>query len=643
MAHLSKIKGSEIQNRDMPPEELLSENSTRVIVAQNGTIIYATRKFAALFRKDPENIIGHNALDYFSIEKDLKTGSNDDLMKRLPDGNYTLSFPGFNNKRTFRFDWLSNKEGKTFLVASEDSIAKISEKKTSSSASETKFNTSDLERFLNLSRDLMVTLKADATIDKCNSRIREILGYKDKNISGKSFLSIIYPDDRADVSYWLSTFRREKDLLKSKNTFNFEVRTVGETGEYHWVDWKFKISGNTIYCMGRDLTAEKTNEQALMDREQQLSEAQEIGRMGHWRWVIGQKQVEWSDQIYRIFGVDKHNFTPTLETVNSLLNPRDVSRLSQSFQRALIDKNNYEMDFRLKHADGQIRYVRCEGRCEIDDEGQVVALFGIMHDITERVLYEKQLREAKEAAEKAYAAKSQFLANMSHELRTPLNAIIGFSEMMQRQLLGPLGSDRYLDYIAGIRESGEHLLDLISDILDMSKIEAGKYKLELEEINIGKIIRLVTHMMEGRAIESNIKVNLEVEDNIIMKADRRALMQILLNLVSNAVKFTKAGGSVDIRTKPYKNYLGIEVVDTGIGISPNKLARIVKPFEQVSSHYTREHQGSGLGLAITKELVELHCGTLQIDSAVGEGTSVVVKLPYALTSEGIEDCKRKKV
>src|SRR5690606_36209740 len=119
---------------------------------------------------------------------------------------------------------------------------------------------------------------------------------------------------------------------------------------------------------------------------------------------------------------------------------------------------------------GEIRYIRCQGRCELDHEDRVTSLFGIMQDITERTLYERELYEAKEAAERAYAAKSQFLANMSHELRTPLNAIIGFSEMMQRQLLGPIGTERYLDYITGIRESGEHLLDLISDILDMSKI-----------------------------------------------------------------------------------------------------------------------------------------------------------------------------
>jgi signal transduction histidine kinase len=252
-----------------------------------------------------------------------------------------------------------------------------------------------------------------------------------------------------------------------------------------------------------------------------------------------------------------------------------------------------------------------------------------MQDITERTLHERDLREAKESAEQAYAAKTQFLANMSHELRTPLNAIIGFSDMMQRQLLGPIGTEKYLDYIAGIRESGEHLLDLISDILDMSKIEAGKYELDLEEVNVSKIIRLATHMMEGRALDSEIKISIDIKnEDLIIIADRRALMQVTLNLLSNAVKFTEPGGEVNIECIERTDYLSIKIHDTGIGIPANKLKTITQPFEQAASHYTRRHDGTGLGLSITKDLIDLHGGSLHIDSTVGIGTSVTVRLPY---------------
>ncbi len=287
------------------------------------------------------------------------------------------------------------------------------------------------------------------------------------------------------------------------------------------------------------------------------------------------------------------------------------------------------MDFRIIRTDGETRFIRCEGRCEIDNNDEVIALYGIMQDVTESTRREIDLRDAKDSVERAYAAKTQFLANMSHELRTPLNAIIGFSEMMERQLLGPIGTEKYLEYIKGIRESGEHLLDLISDILDMSKIEAGKYELALEEFNIAKVIRMAIHMMEGRAVDKEIKINLDCKnENLKIVADRRAVMQMVLNLLSNAVKFSHRSGTVDITLKEGKDTLSITVKDQGIGIPANKLANITLPFEQAESHYSREYEGTGLGLSITKELSEIHGGNLSIESKLGAGTSVTIKLPY---------------
>ena len=305
----------------------------------------------------------------------------------------------------------------------------------------------------------------------------------------------------------------------------------------------------------------------------------------------------------------------------------------QAFQRAMISQTAYDLDFRVIKNGGEIAYIRCMGRCAVNDFGEVTALYGIMQDVTELMLHEEELRKAKEGAERAYAAKTQFLANMSHELRTPLNAIIGFSEMMQRQLLGPIGTEKYLDYIAGIRESGEHLLDLITDILDMSKIEAGKYTLHLEEINIAKLIRMGIHMMEGRALEAGIKLYFECSnEELVIRADRRAMLQMLLNLMSNAVKFSKPGGNVYVSCLEREQYYSIKIRDEGIGIPAHKLGDVLNPFEQAESHYAREHEGTGLGLAITKDLAELHGGALHIESALGQGTTVTIRMPYEAVS-----------
>ncbi len=495
----------------------------------------------------------------------------------------------------------------------------------------------ELRHFLNMSNDIMAISDKTGRFLRVNSPFNEITGYSDNVLEGMGFMDLVHPEDRPHVRNCLQGIMH--DETEDGRIIDFEARIRTSDGRVLWMELRQKRSGAHVYTVGRDVTAVKSHEAALRRQAEMLSEAQAIGHMGHWHWTVGAEDIVWSDELYRIFGVEKDDYVPSMDSINALLHRRDLGRMMQAFQRAIIEKNNYEMDFRVVRPDGQTRYVRCEGKCETDDEGDVTALFGIMHDITERTLYEQQLREAKDSAERAYAAKTQFLANMSHELRTPLNAIIGFSEMMQRQLLGPIGTEKYLDYIGGIRQSGEHLLDLISDILDMSKIEAGKYELDLEELNLSKVVRLAVHMMEGRAQDAKIKIAINVEnEDLQLVADRRALMQILLNLLSNAVKFTKPEGRVQIHCLERDGYVLIRIEDNGIGIPANKIKCITNPFEQAASHYTREHEGTGLGLSITKDLVELHGGNLHIDSTVDIGTCVTVRLPF----NAYEQMKKKR-
>ncbi|MDE1151702.1 MAG: PAS domain-containing protein [Micavibrio sp.] len=485
----------------------------------------------------------------------------------------------------------------------------------------------ELRHFLNLSNDLLGVYRRDMSFVRVNFAFNRILGYTDPELKMFPFLDLIHPEERDHVLQLMQKVIHAP--MDEETRIDFECRARCKDGGFRWIEWIHKAAGEQIYIVGRDVTEIRQHEIELLRREQQLSEAQKIGRMGHWYWENGQQNLEWSDQIYMIFGVEKEKFRPTVDGISGMLLKRDLARISRIFARALVRKRDYELEFSVRRVTGGIRYVRCEGRCKVNPKtGVVEALFGIMQDITERTLHEKQLREAKEAAESAYASKTRFLANMSHELRTPLNAIIGFSEMIQRQLLGPMGNARYLDYIGGIRQSGEHLLDLINDILDMSKIEVGKYELYVEELNLGKIIRLAIHMVEGRAHEAQVKlVADDIPDDVHIMADRRAIMQILLNLMSNAVKFTKAGGTVDIRCFRELGGVAVVVSDTGVGIPKDKLQVVTLPFEQVSSEFTRNHEGSGLGLAITKDLIELHGGTLDIDSEVGVGTIVTVLLP----------------
>jgi two-component system, cell cycle sensor histidine kinase PleC len=241
--------------------------------------------------------------------------------------------------------------------------------------------------------------------------------------------------------------------------------------------------------------------------------------------------------------------------------------------------------------------------------------------------------EEKTRAEEANQAKSKFLANMSHELRTPLNAIIGFSEIMESGMFGPLGSDKYREYCGDIHQSGQYLLDVINDILDMSKIEAGRIRLDAEPIELEPFLNDAMRVVSGRANDKRLKLTARIGRGIRLSADHRLLKQIMLNLLSNAVKFTPEGGRVTIRArKTSGGWVSISIADTGIGIPEEALARLGRPFEQVESQLTKSHQGSGLGLAIAKSLTELHHGSMRIHSTPGRGTMVLLRLPMNRTA-----------
>ncbi len=256
----------------------------------------------------------------------------------------------------------------------------------------------------------------------------------------------------------------------------------------------------------------------------------------------------------------------------------------------------------------------------------------------ERLLEEKsrelfrsnqELRNSKEIAESANRAKSEFLAAMSHELRTPLNAIIGFSEIIKNETFGPVGSVKYREYSNDIHDSGQHLLGLINDILDLSKIESGTDELHEDTIEIPEIVRSAVMLVGHRAEQGGVKLELELADRLpALRADERKVKQILVNLLSNAVKFTDAGGEVALRAwcRIDSGYV-FQITDTGIGIAPEDIPKALSRFVQVDGDLNRVYEGTGLGLPLTGGLVELHGGSLDLQSKVGVGTTVTVRFP----------------
>jgi two-component system cell cycle sensor histidine kinase PleC len=234
-------------------------------------------------------------------------------------------------------------------------------------------------------------------------------------------------------------------------------------------------------------------------------------------------------------------------------------------------------------------------------------------------------------AEGANLAKSEFLANMSHELRTPLNAINGFSEMMVGEMFGPLGDHRYKDYAQDILNSGQHLLALINDVLDMSKIEAGKLNLRFEPVRLDELAEDAVRLIKNRAETAGLAVAIDVPALPDVEGDYRALKQVLLNLLSNAVKFTPRGGRIVLKAEGRRDAMGervrVSVADTGIGIAAQDLTRLARPFEQIESQQSKTQEGAGLGLALSKSLIEMHGGMLEIESQPSVGTTVSFLLP----------------
>jgi len=279
--------------------------------------------------------------------------------------------------------------------------------------------------------------------------------------------------------------------------------------------------------------------------------------------------------------------------------------------------------------DGQARTWLVTKVPQLDAAGAVDRLVTVAFDVTDRKRVEESLIRSANDAEAASRAKATFLATMSHELRTPLNAIIGFSDMINAAIHGPVGSPKYQEYARDVAESGRFLLSIINDILDLSKIEAGQMVVNAQPTDLTELLQRCSRLIEGRAHQGSVELKVEAAADLpAVMADPRSLTQIIVNLLSNAVKFTNAGGTVRLAAgMAADGAVEIVVADSGIGMSEEDVQTALRPFEQIDRGLDRRHEGTGLGLPIVKGLVELHGGTLRIESEVGVGTTVTVRLP----------------
>ena len=409
---------------------------------------------------------------------------------------------------------------------------------------------------------------------------------------------------------------------------------------YRLSETKTKSGG--IVSIRTDITEIRLREKALEEDRRKLEEAQAIAHIGNWTHDAVSNTHEWSDEVVRILGYRDGEIEPSYSNFLSRVHKNDVERVRAVFKTASEHRRSFHVEFRIRHDDGKFVYVRVIGKLNIDAAGTLLGASGTLQDITAQHKFERELIQAKLEAEEGTRAKSLFLANMSHELRTPLNAVIGFSEMLAKEVFGPLANERYREYADNIQSSGRHLLSLIDDILDYSRLEAGSAELQEAEFNLHDIAKSTITMLAAKASEKSISVSLSDNLKLSIKADERKLKQVLINLINNAIKFTPEYGEINLDlTADSEDYIQLFVIDNGYGISKEEIENVMRPFGRTQNSISKSIEGTGLGLPLAKSIIELHGGELEITSNKKKsGTTIVIRLPKSRVVETAHDYPR---
>ena len=467
-----------------------------------------------------------------------------------------------------------------------------------------------------------------------NNKFCELSGFKREELLGRNHR--IVKSDAHPESFYQALWR----TISSGNIWQGEICNRAKDGSLYWVESTITPFMDTegkpyqYVSIRTDITHVKNAEIALSEQKERLRRGQSYANIGTWEWNVQSDELFWSERIPVLFGYAEGQLETNYTNFLNAVHPDDRQSVEAAIQRSLLHRWPYEVEHRVVWPDGTVRWLLEKGAVVTDRNGQAELMVGVVQDIHERKMAEDALIVARGEAEAANQAKTEFLSNMSHELRTPMNAILGFGQLMalDEQLGG-----MHKEHIGEIMKAGNHLLTLINQVLDLSRVESGHLHLDTEAVSIPDLVRECVALMYSLAREKNVRINSDELGTQWVQADRTRLKQAILNLLSNAIKYNQPGGSVTLYSKEHGNdRIRLFVDDTGIGISPEQRHELFKPFSRIHNQ-THQVEGTGIGLSITRTIMQAMDGEIDMRSTPGKGSSFWLELPAHQSSSVVEN------